>query len=328
MATSVSPSCVADVYLQSTKRPSEGKNHDDLVFQRFTREGETIPFYNCDPTGRPGVKYATCLRSKIAVQRFLERGKHKPPASTPAAAEITQAAAEVDAAGEAAAGTGAEAEAEAEAEEGAAVRRSSQIVGVNWNTKDRKWMARHRVNGKVIYLGSHSTEEAAALAVQRYAEDGVVPVKRQGVRASQSKCVYWSPEEEGAADREEGQWVAEEEDEEEEEEEEDEEDEEEEQGEEQQEEEEEEEDAEEEKEEEEEVEEAVAYPIKWTPPSMIPLSPRSVVVKGPESDEGPRLRDLAEATPELWYQNEGDIAVGRCRLTLSNPSWNRLELSA
>jgi hypothetical protein len=61
-----------------------------------TREGKTIPFFKCADTGHAGRTDATSLRSKIAVQRFLERAAavvaaaargqylERPPAPLPA----------------------------------------------------------------------------------------------------------------------------------------------------------------------------------------------------------------------------------------------------
>jgi len=61
-----------DVYCQSTQRV--GSNLFDLVFQRYTPAGDTLPFVNCDATGRfTNGKGVPFLRSKVAVKRFLDR---------------------------------------------------------------------------------------------------------------------------------------------------------------------------------------------------------------------------------------------------------------
>ncbi len=43
------------------------------MFQRFTRGGDKISFSNCDKTGYPCDKDQTFLRSKTAVQRYIDR---------------------------------------------------------------------------------------------------------------------------------------------------------------------------------------------------------------------------------------------------------------
>ena len=48
-----------------------------------------------------------------------------------------------------------------------------------------------RVQYKGKSLGSHATEEAAAQAYNSYVKDGVLPVKRRAVRASQFRGVHW-----------------------------------------------------------------------------------------------------------------------------------------
>ena len=62
----------AECYVQSSARPGTG--HIDLTFQLYDAEGEYYPFKNCDATGHyHPVKDVPLLRSKIAVQRYLER---------------------------------------------------------------------------------------------------------------------------------------------------------------------------------------------------------------------------------------------------------------
>ena len=69
-------------------------------------------------------------------------------------------------------------------------RRSSQVVGVIWCPSKSKWKAHGRhVDGKRVLLGSHATEEAAAQAVDKYANDGVDPVKHREGTSSQFKGV-------------------------------------------------------------------------------------------------------------------------------------------
>ena len=77
----------ADVYVQSSARPGTG--HIDLTFQLYDAEGEYYPFKNCDATGHyHPVKDAPLLRSKIAVQRYLERDGMTPEDAERYAAEF------------------------------------------------------------------------------------------------------------------------------------------------------------------------------------------------------------------------------------------------
>ena len=81
----------------------------------------------------------------------------------------------------------------------AAGRRSSQVVGVSWNSSKGKWQAGVTVECTRVFLGYHTTEEAAARAIAKYVEDGVDPVKRLD-RTSQIKGVSW--------DKKRGKWKA------------------------------------------------------------------------------------------------------------------------
>jgi len=79
-------------------------------------------------------------------------------------------------------------------------RRSSQVVGVSWNKKFGKWVAKHNVAGQQIHLGYHATAEAAALAIDRYVNDGVDPVQHRGARTSEFKGAH--------LDKRSGKWRA------------------------------------------------------------------------------------------------------------------------
>jgi len=77
-------------------------------------------------------------------------------------------------------------------------RRSSQVVGVCWVSNKSRWRTQPTVDGKHVFLGYHATEHAAAQAIDKYAGDGVDPVKhraltsqRRGDPTSQSKGVHW-----------------------------------------------------------------------------------------------------------------------------------------
>jgi hypothetical protein len=65
---------------------------------------------------------------------------------------------------------------------------TSQFMGVRWNTREHKW----KVQCKDIYLGHHTTEEAAARAYNKYLEDGIDPVKHREANTSQFKGVRWN----------------------------------------------------------------------------------------------------------------------------------------
>ena len=71
-------------------------------------------------------------------------------------------------------------------------RCSSQVTGISWNQRKRKWEARAKlVDGKRAYLGIHATVEAAAQAIDSYPRDGVDPV-RHPEGTSQFEGVYWN----------------------------------------------------------------------------------------------------------------------------------------
>ena len=78
-------------------------------------------------------------------------------------------------------------------------RRSSQVVGVSWDSSKSKWRAQVTVDGKQVSLGYHATEEAAAQAIDNYVKDGVAPVKRRD-RTSQFKGV--------SREQSSGKWLA------------------------------------------------------------------------------------------------------------------------
>jgi hypothetical protein len=69
--------------------------------------------------------------------------------------------------------------------------RSARATDVRWAPGLKKWAAYTMEGGNKKHLGHHPTEEAAARAIDKYVEDGVDPVKRRGVRTSQSKGVSW-----------------------------------------------------------------------------------------------------------------------------------------
>ena len=79
-------------------------------------------------------------------------------------------------------------------------RRSFQVVGVSWNKKFGKWVAKHNEAGQQIHLGYHATAEAAALAIDMYVNDGVDPVQHRGARTSEFKGVH--------LDKRSGKWRA------------------------------------------------------------------------------------------------------------------------
>ena len=64
---------------------------------------------------------------------------------------------------------------------------------------ERKWEAGHRVNGKRLYLGCYATEKSAALAIDKYVNDGVNPLERRD-GTSQCKGFSW--------DKRRGKWKA------------------------------------------------------------------------------------------------------------------------
>ena len=64
---------------------------------------------------------------------------------------------------------------------------TSKFNGVHWAKGIGKWVAKYK--GK--YLGSHTTEEDAARALDQYVKDGVDPVASRGGTSSQVKSVSW-----------------------------------------------------------------------------------------------------------------------------------------
>lgn len=62
----------AEVWVQSTQRPSGGE-HYDHIFKRFDPEGVELIFEKCDSKGFPSDSDSRSLRSTVAVDRYLER---------------------------------------------------------------------------------------------------------------------------------------------------------------------------------------------------------------------------------------------------------------
>jgi len=48
---------------------------------------------------------------------------------------------------------------------------TSKYPGVYWHSKEKKWMAAIRINGKKVHLGTFSDEAMAGLAYQRVLEE-------------------------------------------------------------------------------------------------------------------------------------------------------------
>ena len=70
---------------------------------------------------------------------------------------------------------------------------ASQYVGVSWNKRNKKWVARMRINGKLKHLGYFTCELEASEAYQKtlkdYELDGTMP--ETPIRSSQYKGVSW-----------------------------------------------------------------------------------------------------------------------------------------
>ena len=69
---------------------------------------------------------------------------------------------------------------------------TSDHTGVSWNIKAKKWVAKKRVQGKLVHLGLYADEEDAARAVAEYVERGIVDPPGRGGGTSEHTCVSWN----------------------------------------------------------------------------------------------------------------------------------------
>ncbi len=75
---------------------------------------------------------------------------------------------------------------------------SSRFKGVTWNKEIQRWRANLRVNGKVIYGGVHTNEEAAArryddLARRYFGQFACVNFPREGEQSAHDRNLSASP---------------------------------------------------------------------------------------------------------------------------------------
>ena len=68
---------------------------------------------------------------------------------------------------------------------------TSEHMGVSWNKAHKKWVAKKKVQGKLVHLGYYADEEDAARAVAEYVERGVVPTPGRGGVTSEHMGVCW-----------------------------------------------------------------------------------------------------------------------------------------
>ena len=69
---------------------------------------------------------------------------------------------------------------------------TSEHMGVSWNKAHKKWVAKKKVQGKLVHLGYYADEEDAARAVAEYVERGIVDPPGRGGVTSEHTGVSWN----------------------------------------------------------------------------------------------------------------------------------------